>query len=86
MQLSAVAFVLAETILREPGAKFTHHHIARDFRDHTRGRDAKAEAVAVDNRGLREWEWKYRQAVDERVIRLRVHAGDRDPHRLVGRT
>ncbi len=72
MQLGAVALVLTKAILGETRTEFTHHHIARDFRDHTRGRDAEAEAIAIDDRGLRQREWKHRQTVDERVIGLRV--------------
>ncbi len=68
MQLGAVALVLAETILREPRAEFTHQSVARHFRDHARGRDAQAQAIAVDDRGLRERKREDRQAIDERVI------------------
>ena len=54
MQLGPVAFVLAEAILGKMRAKFAHQAIARDLRDHARGRDAEAEAIAIDDRGLRE--------------------------------
>ena len=53
MQFRAVTFVLAETIFRETRAKFTHQCVARHFCDHARRRDAQAEAIAIDDRGLR---------------------------------
>ena len=71
VQFGAVAFVLAETILGEARAKFTHHHVARDFCDHARGRDAQAVAIAIDDRGLRERKWEDREAIDQDVIGLR---------------
>jgi hypothetical protein len=71
MQFGAVAFVLAETILRELRAKFTHNPIARDFGDHARGRDRLAVAIPVDDGGLRQWKRKDRQPVDEDVLRRR---------------
>lgn len=84
MELGAVALVLAETIMRESNAKLTHQSVARDLRDHARGRDAQAEAIPVDDRGLRERKRKNRQAVDQDMLRRNRQAGDRDPHRLVG--
>ena len=85
MQLGAVAFVLAETILGETRAEVTHHHVARHFCDHAGGGDRQAVTIAVDDRGLREWKGKNRQSVDENVIGRRKERGDGDAHRLVGR-
>ena len=53
VQFRAVAFVLAEAILRETRAEVAHNRVARHFRDHTRGRDGEAVAIAVDDGGLR---------------------------------
>ncbi len=83
MQFGAVTFVLAETILRETRAEFTHQSVARHFRDHARGRDAQAQAIAVDERGLWERKREHRQAVDQGVLGQCRQAGDRDSHRLV---
>ena len=68
MQLGAVALVLAETILRKARAKFAHQSVARDLRDHARRRDAQAQAIAIDDRSLRQWKWKDRQAIDQDMI------------------
>ena len=83
MQLGAVALMLAETILREARAEFTHQSVARHFRDHARGRDAQAQAIAVDDRRLREREWEDRQSVDQDVLGQNRQATNRDPHRRV---
>ena len=83
MQFSAVALVLAETIVRKTRAKFTHQSVARHLRDHARRRDAQTQAIAVDDRGLREREWKNRQAIDQNVVRQNRQTGYRDSHRLV---
>ena len=85
MQFRAVTFVLAEAIFRETGAEVAHNRVARDLRDHARGRDGEAVAIAIDDRRLRQWKRKHRQAVDEDVLRLKGEAGDGDSHRLVGR-
>ena len=48
-----VALVLAEAIFREPSAEVAHNRVARNLRDHARGRDGEAVAIAVDDRRLR---------------------------------
>ena len=68
VQLGPVTLVLAETILRKLRAEFPHQPVARHLRDHARGRDAQAEAVAIDNRGLRERKRKDRQTIDQHVL------------------
>jgi hypothetical protein len=69
MQFCSVAFVLAETILRELRAKVTHDPIARDFRDHACCSDAQADAIAIDDCRL----WKRKrddgQTVNQNVFR-----------------
>jgi hypothetical protein len=85
MQFRAVAFVLAEAILRKTGAEVAHNRIARDFRDHGRRRDAEAVTIAIDDRRLRQRKRKNREAVDENVLRLKGEGGDGSAHRLVGR-
>ena len=55
MQFCSVTFVLAEAILRELRAKVTHHPVAGDLGDHACRRNAQANAIAVDNGGLRHW-------------------------------
>jgi hypothetical protein len=85
VQFRAVAFMLAEAILRKTRAEVAHNRIARHFRDYGRGRDAETVAIAVDDRGLRQRKGKNREAVDENVLRLKGEGGDGRAHRLVGR-
>jgi hypothetical protein len=83
MQLRAVAFVLAEAILRETGAEVTHHLVTRHLCDHARGGDRQTDAVAVNDRRLRKWKRKHGQAVNEDVLSRRIDCGDGRAHRLV---
>ena len=83
MQFGGVALVLVEAIFGKLGAEVTHHPIARDFRDHTRGRDCQTVAIAIDDRGLRKWERKNRQAVNEHMLGRKRERAQRDPHCLV---
>ena len=69
VQFGAVAFVPAETILRKLRAEFAHQAIARHLRDHARGGDAQAQAIAIDQRRLREWKWQDRQTIDQDMLR-----------------
>jgi hypothetical protein len=85
VQFRAVAFVLAETILRETRAEVPHNRIARHFGDHAGRRDSEAVAIAVDDRGLGQGKRKNGETVDENVLRLKGEAGDGRAHRLVGR-
>jgi len=55
MQFCSVTFVLAEAILGELLAKVTHDPIAHDLGNHACGRNAQADAIAIDNCGLRHW-------------------------------
>jgi hypothetical protein len=84
MQFRAVAFVLAEAILGKARAEVSHNRVARDLGDHTRGGDAEAEAIAIDNRGLWQWEREDRKAVDENVVGRETQGVDGGAHRLVG--
>src|SRR5205085_2553594 len=84
VQFRAVAFVLAEAILGISGAKVAHNRVPRDLRDHARGGDREAVAVPVDDGGLREGEWEYREAINEYVVGLNREDGKGEPHRLVG--
>jgi len=85
VKFRAVAFVLAEAILRETRAEVAHNRVARDFRDHARRRDTEAVAVAVDDGGLGQGKGKHRQPVDENVLGLNGEAGEGRAHGLVGR-
>ena len=78
MQLGSVALMLAETIVRETRAKFPHQGVARHFCDHARRRDAQAQAIAIDDRGLREWERENRQTIDQHMLGRNRKACDRD--------
>jgi hypothetical protein len=80
VQLGSVAFVLVEAILRELGAKVTHHPVASYLGDHTRGGDAQTDAVPIDDGSLRKWKRNDRQSINQDMIR-RVHqGGDRHAH------
>jgi len=85
VEFGAVTFVLAKAILRETRAEVAHNRIASDLRDHTRGGDGQAVAVAVDDRRLRQRKRKDGEAVDENVFRLPGESCDCGAHRFVGR-
>jgi hypothetical protein len=61
--------VLAEAILRELGAKVTHHPIACYLGDHAGGSDAQADTVALNDRRLRKWERNDGQSINQNVFR-----------------
>jgi hypothetical protein len=85
VQFCAVAFVLAEAILRETRAEVAHNRVSRHFRDHARGGDGEAVAIAVDDGCLRQGKGKNGEAIDENVLRLKGEAGDGGSHRFMGR-
>ena len=68
MQFRAVAFVLAEAIFGKARTEVAHNRVAGDFGDHTGGGNAEAEAIAIDDRGLWEWEGEDGKAVDENMV------------------
>ena len=86
VQFRAVAFVLAEAIFRETGAEVPHNRVPRDFRDHARGGDRKAVAIAVDDGRLGQGKGKNREAVDQNMLRLNGEPGNRRAHCPVGGT
>jgi len=69
MQFGSIAFVLAEAILRKLSAKVTHHPVACYLRDHACGSDTQADAIAVDNRRLRERKRDHRQPINQDATR-----------------
>jgi len=83
VQLGSVTLMLAETIVRETPAKFPHQCVARHLCDHARRRNTQAQAIAIDNRCLWEWERDHRQAIDQRMLGRNRKACHRDAHRLV---
>ena len=85
MQFSAVAFVPAETIFGKTGAEVTHHSVAGDLRDHAGSGHAEAEAIALNNGGLRKWKRNDGQAIDQNVIGRIGKRGNGQPHRVVRR-
>lgn len=58
MQFRAVSLVLTEAILGKAGAEVTHHHVTRDLGDNARSSDAQGDAIAVNDRGLRQRKWR----------------------------
>jgi hypothetical protein len=85
VQFRAVAFVLAEAILGKARAEVAHNRVARDFRDYAGGGNAQAEAIAIDNCGLRKRKGENGQAVDEHMVGLETQGVGGDAHRLVRR-
>jgi hypothetical protein len=83
MQFCSVAFVLAETILRDLRAKVTHDPIARDFRDHACCSDAQADAIAIDNCRLRKWKRNHWQTINQNVVRRLQQRFNRETHGTV---
>ena len=69
MQFCSVTFMLAEAILGELPAKVTHDPVARDLGNHACGRNAQADAIAIDNCGLRHWKRDHGQTIDQDVVR-----------------
>ena len=65
VEFGAVALVLAKTIFRELGAKFTHQTIACHLGDDARGSDGQTDAIAIDDRGLPQRKWGHGKSVDE---------------------
>jgi hypothetical protein len=80
MQFGAVALVLAEAILRKLRAEVTHHPIARDLGDDAGRRDRKAEAIAIDNGGLRQGKRDHGQPVDEDMLGRVGKRFEGEPH------
>ena len=74
MQLSSVTFVPVEAILRELGAKVTHHTVARYLGDHAGCSDAQTDAVAVNNRSLRKRKRNDGQSINQDMVR-RIESG-----------
>ena len=70
MQFGAVTFVLAEKILWKLRAKVTHHSVACDLGDHAGGSDAQANAITVNDCGLRKWKRNNGQTIDQNMIGL----------------
>jgi len=86
MQFGSITFMLAETILWKLRAKVTHHPVTRDLGDHAGGSDAQADAITVNDCGLRKWKRNYRQSVDQDVLGWFDQGFDRQAHGAVART
>jgi len=85
MQFGSVAFVLVEAILRELGAKVTHHPVARYLGDHAGCSDAQTDAVAVNNRSLRKWKRNNWQSIDQNMLGRVDQRRDCQAHRSMAR-
>jgi hypothetical protein len=83
MQFRAIAFVLAEAILRKTGAEVTHHRVSRYLGDHAGGGDAQADAIAIYDCSLGNRERENRQSVDQNVVGWSGERLDCRPHRFV---
>jgi hypothetical protein len=83
MQFRSVTFVLIEAILGKLSAKVTHDPVPGYLGDHAGGSDAQANAITIDNCGLREWEGNYRQTINQNVVRRFEQRFNREAHRTV---
>jgi len=79
-----IAFVPVEAKFRPRGRVGMHEAIAGDLGDHARRRDAEAEAVSADQRGVRNREGANGQSVDQGVDGGGGKRGDGLAHGLVG--
>ncbi len=86
VQFRAVAFVLAEAILRKARAEVAHNRVARDFGNHAGRGNAQAEAIAIDNCGLRQRKGENGQTVDEHMVGAEAQGFEGDAHRFVRRS
>ena len=86
MQFCSVTFMLAEAILGELLAKVTHDPVARDLGNHACRRNAQADAIAINNCGLRRWKRDHRQAINQDVIGRFEQRFDCEAHCTVART
>ena len=68
MQFRAVAFVLAEAIFGKARAEVAHNRVPRDLGNHTGRGNCQAEAIAIDNCGLRKRKGEDGETVDEHVV------------------
>jgi len=80
-----VAFMLRETIFGIDPVIFQHGAVALDFRDHTRGGDAEADAITSNQSRLSTWKIRYRQAVDQNMDGMRIEFFPSPPHPEMGR-
>ena len=78
--------MLAEAILRESRAKVTHDPVARHLGDHACRSDAQADAVAIDDCGLRQWKWNHRKTINQNVVRRFEQRFNREAHCTMART
>jgi hypothetical protein len=62
--------VLAETIFGKARAEVAHNRVAGDLGNDTGGGNAEAEAIAIDDRRLRQRERENRETVDEHMLGL----------------
>jgi hypothetical protein len=86
MQFGAVAFMLAKAILRKLRAEVTHDSVARHFRDDTGSGNTLADAIAIDDRRLRNWKWHDRKAVNQHMLWRRKQFFHGHSHGVMRRT
>ena len=68
MQFRAVAFVLAEAIFGKARAEVAHNRVPRDFGNYTGRGNCQAEAIAIDNCGLRKRKGENGKAIDKHML------------------
>jgi hypothetical protein len=86
MQFGSVAFMLVEAILRELSAEVTHHPVARDLGDDACSGDTQANAIAINDRCLRNWKRNHGQTIDQDVVRRLEQSFDCEAHCTVACT
>ena len=77
--------MLAEAIFGKARAEVAHNRVARDFGNHAGRGNAQAEAIAIDNCGLRKRKGENGQAVDEHMVGAESQGFEGDAHRFVRR-
>jgi len=73
--------MLRESIARKTDVVLSHQTVARDFGDYRCGRDTKAPAVTLNQRGLRQFECFHPSTIDQHMIRFHRKSTDSAHHR-----
>ena len=80
-----IAFVPGKSVRGILPVELLHHPVACHLGDHAGRSDAQADAVALDDGGVRHRERVHRQTVDQRVVWPQVQRQERPAHGLVRR-
>ena len=76
-----VAGVVVSNIVRISPAEPGHEEIARDLGKYGRAGDAETAGVAVDDRGVRDWQRPHQSSIDHDMIGRDLEPSERAVHR-----